>query len=272
MISPFKINLGLHITDKRADGYHNLETVMYPILTGDTVTVEESQSGQLELRESGIIANCAAKDNLVVKAFQLMKSKYQLENVCIRLHKTLPFGAGIGGGSANAASVLIETNQYFNLGLTNIELESLAANIGADCPIFIQNRPQYCVGTGTEFQSIELPDLSNYHIVVIHPGFGISTAEAYGAIQPISGRTSVSECIQQPIAEWNKVLVNDFQSPMVAKYPIIGEIIDFLNDSGAVYSAMSGSGSAVFSIFKEGQDSLVIPEFDSRQTVMRCRI
>lgn len=266
MISPFKINLGLHILDKRNDGYHNIETCMYPILKGDTVSISESRSGGLELHESGIIANCSAEQNLVIQAFRILQSEYGFKDMALHLHKELPFGAGIGGGSANAATVLKLVNTQFNLELSDSILESIATRIGADCPIFIQNKPQYCVGIGTEFQPIKLPDLSQYHIVVIHPGFGISTAEAYSSISPNSDRVSLKKKLELPITEWQEHLINDFQKPMEQKYPIISEIKQWMLSNGAIYSAMSGSGSAVLGLFqKEPQE---IPKFTETQVIV----
>lgn len=242
-----KVNIGLNVVSRRADGYHNLETIFYPVSLCDVL--EMVDAGETRLTTSGIIIDGPSENNLILKAYRLLQSEFKLPPVHFHLHKIIPFGAGLGGGSADAAFALKMLNQHFVLNLSDTVLESYAAKIGADCPFFIQNKPVFAEGIGNEFHDIEL-DLSEYHIVILKPPFSVSTAEAYQSIIPAKPRFSLSEIKSTAICDWKYLVGNDFEKNVILKYPQIGELKQLLYDSGAIYASMSGSGSAVFGIFR----------------------
>ncbi|MGE0019709.1 MAG: 4-(cytidine 5'-diphospho)-2-C-methyl-D-erythritol kinase [Draconibacterium sp.] len=242
-----KINIGLNVVSRRADGYHNLETIFYPVSLCDALEMVESD--ETRLTTSGILIDGPAENNLIIKAYRLLQNEFRLSPVHFHLHKVIPFGAGLGGGSADAAFALKMLGDYFNLKLNVAELEIFAAQIGADCPFFIQNKPVFASGIGNEFQNIQL-DLTDYHIVILKPPFPVSTAEAYGSVIPSNPRFSLTEITSTAICDWKYLVVNDFEKSVLPKYPQIAELKQLLYDSGAVFASMSGSGSAVFGIFR----------------------
>ena len=244
-----KINLGLHIVAKRPDGFHNIETVFYPIALADALEFVETEQGKAtSLVLSGIPVDGVIEDNIVLKAYQLLAADYDLPPLSIYLQKNIPLGAGLGGGSADAASMLLMLNQEYDLHLSQTKLEQYAARIGADCPFFIQNRPVYATQKGEIMSPVSL-DLSQYYLVVVKPPVHVNTAMAYAACTPKFSNHSLTELIKQPVATWKNVLRNDFEVPIFAQYPIIKQIKNQLYDLGAVYAAMSGSGAAVFGLF-----------------------
>jgi len=242
-----KINLGLHVLNKREDGFHDIETIFYPIPMHDSLEILP-MSGEVSIKQYG--PPLPGGENLCIQAFDLLKEDYNLPAVDIHLLKHIPAGAGLGGGSSDAAHTLILLNDLFELGVSSDQLESMAAKLGSDCAFFIRNRPLFASGRGEVFNEISL-DLSGYRVEVIRPDIHISTPEAYGMITPEENRPSLREIIQKPIMEWKDHLVNDFEKPIFEKYPEIRELKESFYDQGALYASMSGSGSAVYGIFSK---------------------
>lgn len=246
-----KINLGLNIVEKRPDGYHNLETIFYPINLQDALEVNRMENSQVpyKLRVSGTAIEGSPEENLVVKAYNLLREKYELAPVDIHLYKHIPMGAGLGGGSADGAFMIKVLNEKFRLGLSIEEMESYAAQLGADCAFFIQNQPVFATGIGNVFERIRL-SLASYRLVLVKPNISVSTKEAYANIQPKRPEVSLKEIVQQPVETWATCMKNDFEDNVFKLYPEIAAIKDKMYDLGAVYASMSGSGSAVFGLFK----------------------
>lgn len=243
-----KINLGLNVIERRADGYHNLETVFYPVTLSDILEILPGKSFHFEA--SGLALEGDPENNLVVRAYRLLNTAFNLPPVNIFLHKVIPFGAGLGGGSSDAAHTLKLLNEMFELNLSNIQLNEYAVKLGADCPFFIENQPSFATGTGNILSPINI-DLSEYQMVIVKPPFGVETVWAYQSITPRKPRKSISEIINQPIETWREELTNDFECTVFEKYPQIGSIKQALYDNGAVYASMSGSGSSVYGIFRK---------------------
>ncbi len=242
-----KINIGLNVVEKRPDGYHNLETIFYPVKLADGLEMIESDKA--EFTSSGIKIDSSPENNLVFKAYQLLKQDFNLPPVKLHLHKVVPFGAGLGGGSSDAAFTLKMLNSWFNLKLSNAHLEKYAAKIGADCPFFIENKPTFAHGIGDRFEPFEI-DLSNYKIVIVKPNISVSTPEAYRNIIPAKPDFNLREINRIPIEDWKELVKNDFENSVFPIYPEIENLKNILYDLGAVYASMSGSGSAVFAIFR----------------------
>ena len=249
-----KINLGLHITGKRPDGYHSIETIFYPIPLTDAL--EAVKSEKTSFKQTGIKLESLPENNLVMKAYNLMEKKYKVPPLDIYLKKAIPSGAGLGGGSADAAFALKLINDLCECNISVDELEKMAASIGADCPFFIQNKPVIATGTGNIFKHSGV-SLKGYTIYVVKPPVTISTKEAYSNVKPRKPDFSLEKLPSLPVNEWRDVLKNDFESGIFEKYPYIGGIKDKLYSLGAEYAAMSGSGSSVFGLFK----STVSPKF-----------
>lgn len=246
-----KINLGLHILNKREDGFHNLETVFYPLAFKDALELVPAANAttRVEFTGTGIIIDGDAADNLCVKAYHLLQKDFpQLPAVKIHLHKAIPMGAGLGGGSADAAFMLKILNDKFKLNLSTPQLLSYALQLGSDCPFFIINKPCFATGRGEVLEELTI-DLSACKILLINPGIHINTGWAFSNIAPALPAKSVKEIIQQPISSWKAELKNDFEAPVFAAHPAIKAIKETLYAQGAVYAAMSGSGSTVFGIF-----------------------
>lgn len=251
-----KINLGLNIINKRPDGYHDLETVFYPIAIKDVLEIVTDQDGQesgtVNYTASGIPVMGDIQNNLCVKAYQLLKKDFpQLPPIKMHLHKEIPMGAGLGGGSADGAFTLSLLNQKYQLQLEQEQLIKYALQLGSDCPFFLINQPCLGKGRGEILSEIEV-DLSNYQFLIVNPGIHISTAWAFSQIIPAQQLYPIEDTILIPIGQWKGMLVNDFEKPVVQQYPEIGEVIQQLYTSGAVYAALSGSGSTVFGIYPKG--------------------
>lgn len=244
-----KINIGLNILARRSDGYHTLSSIMVPIGWQDILEITPSKSGATTLNTSGIYVDCPAESNLVMKAYNALNARRELPPVDIYLRKNIPNGAGLGGGSADASFTLTTLNQMFNLEFSNDELAKIASDIGADCPFFIFNKPMHAEGIGTELTEIEIPQLKGTSIVVIKPDIHISTAEAYAGVTPYIPENKLDELIKLPISSWRNNIVNDFEKSLGYKFPEITKIKEKLYDQGAIYSSLSGSGSAVYGIF-----------------------
>lgn len=247
-----KINLGLNIVEKRPDGYHNLETIFYPINLQDAleVTLLEGEK-EYELTLSGTPIEGNPEDNLVVKAYRLLKEDYpHIAPVDIHMYKHIPTGAGLGGGSADAAFMIKLLNDKFNLGLSIEEMENYAARLGADCAFFIQNKPVFASGIGNIFEPIQL-SLKGFFLVLVKPDIFVSTKDAFSLITPKMPVQSLKEIVRMPVETWRATMKNDFENSVFKKFPEIAAIKDKLYDMGAIYASMSGSGSSVYGIFRE---------------------
>ena len=246
-----KINLGLYITGKRPDGYHNLETVFYPIALKDVLEIIESnESEPVTFSSSGLIVNGDAGDNLCVKAYHLLKKDFpSLPNIKMHLHKVIPMGAGMGGGSSDAAFTLLMLNEKFNLGISQQQLLEYALKLGSDCPFFIINKPCLAKGRGELLTEITL-SLAAFHILIVNPGIHVNTAIAFRELKMHSSHTNIETEILKPVVDWKNNIYNDFEFNVGHAHPEIIDIKQKLYKSGAIYSAMSGSGSTVFGIFE----------------------
>lgn len=243
-----KINLGLNIIRKRADGYHDLETVFYPLSLKEALEVIEAAETSFHL--SGLPVSGDIDDNLCLKAYYLLKRNFpDLPSVNIHLHKAIPMGAGLGGGSADGAFMLSLLNKKFQLNLLEDQLMNYALQLGSDCPFFIINKPCFATGRGENLSPVQI-DLSGYKIVLIHPGIHISTREAFSNLVPAIPEKRIPEIIKEPISAWKDSLVNDFEKNVFTLFPAIKDIKDKLYSEGAVYASMTGSGSTVFGIFE----------------------
>lgn len=247
-----KINLGLNVVEKRPDGYHNLETVFYPINLQDALEVNrlENADAPYRLRVSGATLDGSPEDNLVVKTYNLLNDVYHLPPVDIHLFKHIPTGAGLGGGSADCAFMIKTLNEKFRLGLSIGEMEAYAARLGADCAFFIQNQPVFATGTGNVFERIRL-SLADYRLVLVKPDISVSTREAYAHIRPHRPEVTLKEIVRRPVEEWKECMKNDFEESVFQAHPEIAAIKDKLYDIGAAYASMTGSGSAVYGLFRE---------------------
>ncbi len=252
-----KINLGLKITRKRADGYHDLETVFFPLPLTDVLEVIEDQKGNdITFTQSGLDINGPADANLCIKAYRLLKKHFpDLPPTLMHLHKAIPMGAGLGGGSSDGAYALRLLNDKYNLGADIEQLLELALQLGSDCPFFILNKPCIATGRGEIMEPIPL-DLSAYRFALVHPGIHISTAEAFSGITPAPNKMPLKEIIQLPIEDWKHHLVNDFEQSVFIKHPELEEIKQSLYNAGAIYASMSGSGSSFYGVFPKGEIDL----------------
>ncbi|GAB3897315.1 4-(cytidine 5'-diphospho)-2-C-methyl-D-erythritol kinase [Spirosoma agri] len=241
-----KINLGLLITEKRPDSFHNLQSCFYPV--GWTDALELIPADTFQFTSSGLPIPGDDGTNLCVRAYESLQTDFDLPPVQMHLHKLVPIGAGLGGGSADAAFALRLINDQFNLGLSSSQLQAYARRLGSDCAFFIENRPVYCVEKGDVFEEIAL-DLSGYYLLLVYPNLAISTAEAYANVRPKLPAQSLREQLQKPIETWRDAVHNDFETSLFPTYPILAEIKQTLYGLGAVYASMSGSGSTVYGIF-----------------------
>jgi len=239
-----KINIGLHVVRKREDGYHDLETIFYPVY-GLHDTLKITPSDEFSFEQDGILVDCDMEKNLVVRCYRMMAERFpQIGAVRIRLSKHVPFGAGLGGGSSDAAHTALALNELFNLQLTKDELIQIVRPLGADCPFFIYNIPCFAEGIGDLLTPIEM-DLKGKRLVMLKPDVAVSTRDAYAGIQVTGDRLQVTD----------QYFGNDFETTVFAKYPILGQIKQALLDAGATYAAMSGSGSTIFGLFDQNTES-----------------
>ena len=254
-----KINLGLNIVERRPDGYHNLQTVFYPVPLCDALEVLPMDDGfpcdaDCDLKLSGISVEGDERNNLVVRAYRLLKDEFpQLPRVHIHLHKAIPTQAGMGGGSSDASAMLVLLNRHFQLGLSEQQLIERAARLGADCPFFILSSPAYAEGIGERLQPLAL-SLKGWWLAVVRPPVPVSTREAFALITPRHPDACCRDVVALPVEQWQQLLVNDFEASVFAQHPQIGQVKEQLLRLGAVYSAMSGSGSAVFGLFHQWFD------------------
>lgn len=246
-----KINIGLWITSKRDDGYHNIHTIFYPAGLCDALefAVPSPKLRSDNLTVSGISPGDPA-DNLVLKALQAVRAKYKIPFLDIHLHKAIPPGAGLGGGSSDASAFIKLLNDYFNLGMSTAEMMDIALTLGSDCPFFITGQPA-CAGGRGEILTPLKPLSGEYHLVIVAPALHVSTKEAYSLCRPVSRDNLLSQYYKCDIREWRKFITNDFEAVIFEKYPRLKMIRDSLYDAGALYSSMSGSGSALYGIFSQ---------------------
>lgn len=252
-----KINLGLNVVEKRPDGYHNLETVFYPIPLQDAIEItavdnekQTEENVDYRLKVTGNLLDGTPDDNLVIKAYRLLRNDFDIAPCAFNVFKHIPTGAGLGGGSSDAAFTIKALNDRFGLGLTDTQMEKYAARLGADCAFFIRNKPVMATGIGSVFSPIEL-SLKGKTLVLVKPDIFVSTPDAYRLVKPHKPEQSLAELLKQPIETWKDNVKNDFEVSVFAKYPEIAGIKDMLYDLGAVYASMSGSGSSVFGIFDQ---------------------
>lgn len=250
-----KINIGLFVTEKRPDGFHNLETFFYPIGLSDVLEIVdgEGRSGEYQFFNTGIDIACETENNLIVKAYRLLDHDFHLPSVRIYLHKIIPFGAGLGGGSSDAAFMLKALNEYFELALNDDRLEEYASKLGSDCAFFVRNRPAFASGKGEKLEEMDL-SLSSYRIVLVKPPFGVSTAEAYAGIRPLKADFDLHNLKTLSPEQWRGKVRNDFETTVFARYPRLADIKEMMYEKGAVYASMTGSGSAVYGLFPKDAD------------------
>jgi 4-diphosphocytidyl-2-C-methyl-D-erythritol kinase len=255
-----KINLGLHIVRKREDGYHDLETIFYPLPVRDILEVVRTEAGSqtpgaadVDFHPSGLTVQGKPEDNLCIKAYHLLKSNYpQLPAIQMYLHKVIPMGAGLGGGSADGAFTLQLLNDKFQLNIPREKLLDYALQLGSDCPFFLINQP--CLGTGRgQLLQVVSSDLSAYSFLLINPGIHVNTGWAFSQLTPAPAPQPLQHIIQQPVAGWPSLLTNDFEAPVTTHHPELKAIKDRLYQTGALYASMTGSGSSFYGIFPKNQ-------------------
>lgn len=247
-----KINLGLHVTEKRPDGYHNLETAFLPVPLQDVLEISPLKfyDSEYELQLAGIPIEGCACDNIVVRIFLDLKHEFELPPQNIYLYKRIPTGAGLGGGSSDGAFMMRMLNEQFHLGMSGAEMEERMSCYGADCAFFIRNTPSLAEGIGDRIRPLHL-DLSKYWILLVKPSVSVSTKEAYADIEPQKPSVNLYEALMQPVEKWRHTICNDFEKIVFRKYPEIAAIKQTLYDMHAVYASMSGTGSCVFALFRQ---------------------
>lgn len=244
-----KINIGLNVVEKRTDGFHNIESIFYPVLDVFDV-LEIIESNTLEFNSSGIEIPGDANSNLCLKAYELIKTAYNIPSVNIYLLKNIPIGAGLGGGSSDGAFMLKALNKLFKLNITSAQLTEYAKQLGSDCAFFIDNYPVYAFQKGDEFEEVSL-DLSAYEVKIEYPKIHIGTNEAYAGIVPVSSQENLKELIKEPLLSWQNSIKNDFEKSIFPQHPSIDALKQKMYLNGAVFASMTGSGSAVYGIFKK---------------------
>ncbi|MFN0030889.1 MAG: 4-(cytidine 5'-diphospho)-2-C-methyl-D-erythritol kinase [Flavobacteriales bacterium] len=252
---PCKINLGLFVTDKRPDGFHNIESIFLPVALYDVLEVIAADKGVIQFNATGIKIEGKPEDNICLNAYKLLQRDFDLPGIKTHLHKCIPTGAGLGGGSSDGAFMLKLLNQIFHLQLHHNELMRYASQLGSDCPFFIDCTAKLVMGRGEILQQLEV-DLKNWYVVIVHPGIHVSTATAYSKLKPKAATFSLEGINQIAKHEWKKTINNDFEQSVSQEHPRISEIKVELYAQGATYVSMSGSGSAVFALFLSIPDSL----------------
>ena len=251
-----KINIGLNVVNKREDGFHDIETVFYPLDVRDVLEIEENANlsrGEYTYTPTGLVIDCEVEDNIIIKAYKLLAKDYNIPAVDIYFHKNIPFGGGLGGGSADAAYMLKILNDRFSIGLSVEQMENYASQIGSDCAFFIKNEPVYAYGRGELFEEIKF-SLKDKFLVLIKPDIAVPTGKAYSGITPKASEFDLRKIGELPIEEWKDKVKNDFEVSVFTQFPEIKMIKDKLYNCGAVYAAMTGSGASVFGIFNEEID------------------
>jgi 4-diphosphocytidyl-2-C-methyl-D-erythritol kinase len=244
-----KINLGLFVTSKREDGFHNIESLFLPVPWCDVLEVLISDDNDIQLEVIGTPIDADVEDNIVVKAYRLLQKDFGIGGVKVKLWKRLPTGAGLGGGSANGAFMLKAINEIFELNLESSKLKEYAAKLGSDCPFFIDNSPAFVSGRGEVMEAMKI-DFPSLYIAIVPPGIHVSTPKAYSMITPKSAPVDLLQINDWPLSQWQSLVTNDFETPVVTMFPRILEIKKSFQEMGAIYASMSGSGSAVFAFFE----------------------
>ena len=245
-----KINFGLSVTGKRPDGYHNIDTIFYPVKFCDALEYVRSDISEDRLVTTGFATGCNPEDNLVNKMLKTLRKRYDLPPLKIHLHKAIPIGAGLAGGSSDAVCLLKALNRSYNLGLTRADMKAISLEIGSDCPFFVDNVPAQATGRGEILTPVR-SFLEGYYIVLLNPGQGISTREAYSNCRISVKGAALHDLIESPPATWKETIRNDFESYAIEKNPLIGKLKEALYQKGAIFSLMTGSGSTVFGLFAE---------------------
>ena len=247
-----KINIGLRVTEKRPDGYHNLETIFYPVKIHDALELIEAPptaTKEISFTQSGLQVGGKESENLIIKAFQLLKNDFpELPKLIAHLHKNIPMGAGLGGGSSDAAYMLKLINDKCSLGIDQKALCTYALQLGSDCPFFITASPAYAEGRGEKLQDVVL-SLEGYQLLIVYPGISVKTSMAFSNIKPAPSNTKLSEEVMKPVSEWKKSILNDFEATVFIQYPVLAGLKKMLYEEGAIYASMSGSGSTIYGIF-----------------------
>lgn len=251
---PSKINLGLFVCEKRNDGYHNIDSVFYPLPVHDILEIVLSPTDETKLFIYGLSIEGDVEENLVMKAYRFMQKKYQLAPIHIHLFKKIPSGAGLGGGSADATYMIHLLNTFFNIGLETKEIADIAIQLGSDCAFFAYKQPMYVQGRGEILHEVSV-DLKSYHIILMNPGIHVSTKEAYSNIHAQMPSISSKEWISKAVSEWKNGLSNDFEKSVFLLHPNIELLKNYMYAQGAVYAAMSGSGSSVYGLFDKAVDT-----------------
>ncbi|CDA96255.1 4-diphosphocytidyl-2-C-methyl-D-erythritol kinase [Prevotella sp. CAG:1320] len=258
-----KINLGLNIVSNRDDGYHNLETVFYPVPLYDALEIKYMDPKfpsdvPCDLKVTGIDLDCDEQWNLVIRAYNLLAEDYELPRVHAHLMKRIPTGAGLGGGSSDGAYMIRLLDERFRLNIGIAEMERYAARLGADCAFFITAEPMYATGIGNILAPVDdsIGFLKGLYLAIVKPGISVSTVEAYRQIKPKKPAKCCLDIVRQPIETWREELTNDFEPPVFAAHPELGDIKKKLYDMGAIFAQMSGSGSAIYGIFKEAPENI----------------
>lgn len=255
LFPPCKINLGLRVISKREDGYHELETVMFQLPFFDVLEIVKADS--FSIKTTGIAIESPSENNLCVKAYHLLQQDFKLSPVHIHLHKNIPMGAGLGGGSADGTYTLLALNELFDLKMSILQLQNYALKLGSDCPLFVLKNPQLAKGRGEILEICEL-NLSGHYIHLINLGIHVSTKDAFSNIQLNKNQFSVLESLKKPIETWKDLLMNDFECSVFEKFPTLGELKEKLYQNGAIYVAMSGSGSTLFGIYNNKPDLMFV--------------
>ncbi len=264
-----KINLGLNILNRRPDGFHNLETVFYPVPLTDVLEITPNS----DVNAQGITFSTSGidipddGDNLCIRAFELVRADFSLPATLIHLHKCIPMGAGLGGGSADAASTLKGLNEVYELGISVADLENYARQLGSDCAFFVKNEPVFATQKGDCFHPTRV-DLSGWNLVLVNPNIHVSTAEAYACVDKNPAGRALRRSIEQPVQEWKNQVFNDFEGSVFPLHPDIDVLKDRLYAAGAVYAAMSGSGSTCFGLFEKEVDLSSFSEYFVWQGVL----
>lgn len=243
-----KINIGLNILRKREDGYHDLETIFYPIGLKDALEFVENGKNSVSFNSSGLAMDIQPEQNIIMKAYRILQEEHQLPGLDIHLHKVIPFGAGLGGGSSDAAFFLKSLNEHFELQISVPKLKHLAGRLGADCAFFLQNTPCYATGTGDLLTPVDF-SLKGMHLLLVKPPFGVDTKSAYAGISPASFPFDFMKVISGPVEGWKDIIRNDFEPSVFSQFRAIGEIKTTMITMGASYASMSGSGSSVYGFF-----------------------
>lgn len=267
-----KINIGLNITARRTDGYHIITSAMLPIDWHDILEITPSKKRHTTLTTSGNKVDCPPESNLVMKAYRALDAKTKLPPVDIYLKKIIPDGAGLGGGSSDAAFTLTTLNTMFQLGYSTEKLAEIAGTLGADCPFFVFNKPMIAEGIGTELTPTEIPHLKGNTLLVVKPNIHISTAQAYAGVTPQLPKVSIPRLLQQPLEKWHNNIINDFEKSLNDKFPQIAEIKETLYKHGAVYASLSGSGSAVYGIFHNDKLAEIAAQTLNKHTTFICQL